>query len=154
MSGFGTQSYGTSPYGVGTPAVATPLGGSVLRNPYTSKATGSRYIDPGGKDYVLDANGRILGMDDVQQLVLMAVSTTKGSSAMRTLGHELQQIDRITPNFARRADRTLRAAVQHLVDRKMISVVGTSVTVGRPGFGQVSITWRDLSTNTENETRV
>jgi hypothetical protein len=154
MSGFGSQPFGTGPYGLGTPATATSIGGSILRDTTTGESLGSRQIDPLTKDYVLDDNGRLLGMSDVKQLVLIAVSTTKGSSAMRELGHELRSIDRITANFAARVRNTLLAAVQHIVDRRLIEVLDVVVELVRPGVAKVRLRWRDVSTQNEETTEV
>jgi hypothetical protein len=152
MSGFGSQPNGSSPYGIGTPAVSSGTGGKLLRDTSTGRRMGSRRIDPFTKDYVLDENGRILGMNNTQQLVLMAVSTDKGSSAMRSLGQELRRIERITSNFARRVDTTLRACVQHIVDLGLIEVLGTRVEIVRPGVSKARLLWRDLESGVENET--
>ena len=146
MSGFGSQPFGSSPYGIGTPSTAPEQGGKILRDLFTGETQGSRRIDPLTKDYVLDDFGRIVGMVDVQQLVLLAVSTDKGSSAVRQLGQDLKKIDRIGTNTVRRIDVTLRAAVQHLVDRDLIEVVDTKVTVVRPGVVLANLRWRDLNT--------
>ena len=154
MAGFGSAPFGAFPYGIGTPSVAPELGGSVLRDETTGEITGSRKIDPVTKDYVLDDNGRILGMADTKQLVLLAVATDKGTSAMRSLGQDLRSIDRITSNFTRRVDVTLRAAVQHIVDRELIEVIGTEVQVLRPGVAFARLRWRDLSTGLEDDTVV
>jgi hypothetical protein len=151
MSGFGSQAYGSSPYGLGTPAVASPLEGSILRDDTTNETWGSRRIDPSTGDYVLDDNGRVLGMHDTKHLVLLAVKTDKGSSALRSLGHELRSIDRITPNFARRVDSTMRAAVQHLINRKLIEFIDTRVQIVRPGVAFVRLRWRDLLTGQLDE---
>lgn len=145
MSGFGSQSFGSAPYGLGTPAAAPDLGGKALTHPDTGEQTGSRHIDPATKDYALDDYGRIAGMSNVHQLVLLAVSTKKGSAAMRQLGNELMNIQRITTNFARRADSELRRAVQHLVDRRLIEIVGTSVDIVGPGVARARLLWRDLT---------
>lgn len=154
MSGFGSQPFGSSPYGIGTPAVASELGGSLLRDETTGQSWGSRKIDPVTKDYVLDDNGRILGMSDGHQLVLLAVSTTKGSSAMRQLGQDIKSIDRITNNFVRRVDTTLRAAVQHLVDKELIEVLDVTVDVVRPGVTLARLRWRDLASGEVELTEV
>lgn len=145
MSGFGSQYFGSAPYGLGTPEAAPDLGGKALTHPDTGEQTGSRQIDPATKDYVLDDYGRIAGMSNVHQLVLLAVSTKKGSAAMRQLGHELMSIQRISANFARRADSELRRAVQHLVNRGLVEVVGTSVDIVRPGVARARLMWRDLT---------
>lgn len=147
--------YGRQPYGVGTPAVLQDTGGKVLSNPYYGNREGSRKIDPRTRDYVLDSTtGRILGMTNPQQLVYLAVSTTRGSSAVQALGHELGKIDRISANFTRRVDGALRAAVQHIVDRGLIEVVAIEVQVLRPGQGFARLRWRDTATGHEEETLV
>lgn len=151
MSGFGSQPFGSSSYGIGTPAVYSGTGGDVLRDAKTGARLGSRKIDPTTKDYVLDSNGRILGMNDVQQLVLLATSTTKGTSAMRSLGQEIRKIDRITSNFTQRVRNTLTAAVQHIVDRGLIEVLGVSVQILRPGTVYVALRWRDLTQGSSSE---
>lgn len=106
---------------------------------------GSRRIDPVTKNYVLDSTGRIAGMKNVHQLVLMAVSTTKGTAAMRALGHEFRKIDRISANLLRRIDDTIRGAVNHLVTRGLIEVVSTSAEVSQPGRAFARLRWRDLT---------
>lgn len=151
-SGLGSQGFGSTPYGLGTPAVAPSQGGAIFRDASTGLSTGSRMIDPVTKDYVFDSNGRILGMPDVHQLVLLAVSTRKGSSAMRELGQELERIPRITANTARRVDSTLRASVQHLVDQGLITVTGTTVETGDARIRAVLL-WRDLTATIDADQR-
>lgn len=146
MAGFGSQPFGSSPYGIGTPAVATELGGKLFQDAASGEQTGSRKIDPLTRDYEINDYGRIAGMSNVKQLVLLAVSTKRGSSAMRELGQELQSIERITSNFARRVDTTLRRSVQHLVDRGLITVIDTTVEIVRPGVARARLRWRDIST--------
>lgn len=144
MSGFGSQPFGSSPYGIGTPAVAEASGGKILRNASTGKSTGSLLIENG--NYVFDDNGRLLGMDDVKQLVYLAVRTTKGSSAMRELGQTLRKIDRITSNIERRVDATLREAVKHLVDKQLVEVTSVTVEHVREGVVIARMAWRNLLT--------
>lgn len=151
MSGFGSQPFGSSPYGIGTPATAPEQGGALLRDTATGQTQGSRKIDPFTRDYVLDENGRLLGVGNIKQLVQLAVSTTRGTAAMRRLGQTLREIDRVSPNFQRRVDHALREAVQHLVNDDLIEVVGTEVEILRPGVAFARLRWRDLETNTEDE---
>lgn len=147
--------FGVQPYGIGTNAVATDGGGKAITNPYSGAQNGSRKIDPYTRDYVFDSTtGRIQGMTNAQQLVYLAVRTDKGSSAMRALGQELMRIERITSNFVRRVDDTLRAAVQHIVDRKLIVVLGTQVDIVRPGVARARLRWRDLETGDEEATEI
>jgi hypothetical protein len=93
-------------------------------------------------------------MSDTQQLIYLAVSTTKGTSAMNALGQELMLIDRITSNFARRVDTTLRAAVQHLVDRGLIEVTGSQIDLVRPGVAKILLKWRDVASGKDDATNV
>lgn len=144
MPGIGSQPAGSSPYGIGTPAVYGGNLGKPLQDE-NDVMHGSRFIDPVAKDYVVDVNGRVAGMPNVHQLVLLAVSTTRGTAAMRSLGHELRKIDRITSNFARRVDTSLRSAVAPLVARGLIEVVSTSVEILQPGRAFGKLKWRDLT---------
>lgn len=155
MSGIGKQPAGGTPFGIGTPATAPPIGGVILRDPITGSSTGSRRLDPITKDYVVDEFGRILGMNDVQQLVELAVSTDRGSSAVRTLGQELKKIDRITDNFVRRVTSTFERALKPIVDAGLIEVRSITVTKDAvPGRAFAVVVWRDLTTDTEQTTKV
>lgn len=147
MTGIGGSALGTSSYGLGTPDVAPGGGGKIFRDPATGLTVGSRRIDPETKDYSIDDYGRILGMNNTQQLVLLAVSTSKGSSAMRSLGQELRKIDRITSNFKTRVESTLRSCLQFLVDRGVVEFVGIEVELLGQGVARVHMSWRDLTTN-------
>jgi hypothetical protein len=143
--GFGSQPFGSSPYGIGTPSVATPRGGTLFRSTSGARAN-ARRINPATKDYVLDGNGRILGMPALHQRVLLAVSTERGSSAMRSLGQSLKSIQRISDNFARRVEDDLRTAVKHLTDPRLIEVVDVQISIVKPGGAFIRFRWRDLST--------
>ncbi len=145
MAGFGSQFNGSSPYGIGTPAVYTGNAGRPLQDEQDVQH-GSRYIDSLTKDYVIDENGRLGGMSNIHQLVLLAVSTTRGSAAVRTLGHDLRNIDRITTNFTRRVDATLRTALRDLTSRGLIEVVSVSTEQLLPGRAYARLRWRDLTT--------
>lgn len=155
MPGFSNQAYGQSPYGIGQPADDDPNGGGPLRDQFTGQTTGSRRIDPRSRDYVLSEFGRIRGMSDTQQLVLLAVSTERGSSAVRELGHQLRTIKLITANFERQVDSILRAALEHLVSRSMIEI--KSILVERqptPGRAYARVVWRDTATGRDDQTEV
>lgn len=154
MSGFGDQPAGGSPYGLGTPSVQADLGGKALRVANSNKQTGSRYFDPQKKDYVIGDDGRIEGMDDVQQLVVLAVTTTLGSSSDSDLGQTLRSIDRITSNIEKRVESTLTQAVSRLVADGLIQVLGVRVTIVRPGVVHVRFQWRNLLSGLDNETFV
>lgn len=127
MPGFGSQPFGSSSYGLGTPALAPKPGGSLLRDPQTGETRDALLIDAKKRDYVLDANGRALGMPRTRQMVQIALATAKNSSAMKGLGLDLGELEVITPALERQIDSALRDAVQHLVDQRLIVVLGTSL---------------------------
>lgn len=132
------------PYGTGTPTTAPLATGNILADS-TGTTTGSRFIDPTTRDYVIDSNGRTTGMSNVQQLVYLAVSTDLGSSAVQALGQQLKQIDRITANFERQVTTTLTASVQHIVDQGLMQVVDVIVERVGPSVARARLRWRDLS---------
>mgnify|MGYP000142922689 CR=1 FL=1 len=84
-------------------------------------------------------------MSDVQQLVHMAVATDLGSSAVRNLGQQLRQIERVSSNFEALVTNALEGAVQHIVNAGLIEVVGVVVEVVRPGVAHARLLWRDLT---------
>lgn len=149
--GFGSSGFGSSPYGIGTPADVDPNGGKALQNAQTSKQQGSRRINPATGDYVMNSFGRIEGMSDVQQMVLLAVSTELGSSSVVALGHELKSIDRITTNFAKRVETVLRNALAALVNDKQIEIQAIRVErMPQSGRAYVQLLWRDLTSDVEH----
>ncbi len=151
-SGLGTQPFGISPYGIGTPITAPVPGGEILRHVVTGEACGGRRIERG--DYVFDEYGRPSGMPNAHQLVLLAVSTAKGSSAMIELGHNIRSIERITSNIVYQVSTTVRAAVAHIVERGLIEVVDVVVEQVRPGTVRARLRWRDLSSGVASETEI
>jgi hypothetical protein len=154
MSGFGSQPLGSTPYGLGTPASAPIPGGAVLRNPATNASTGSRRIDPKTGDYVLDDSGRILGMSDTQQLVFMAVLTVRGSSAMATLGHRLDDIETMGSSFEREVEATYQEALADLVARRLIEIVAIDVRRLHPGAAYIKVRWRDVESAEEHDLEI
>jgi hypothetical protein len=151
MSGFGKQGFGSTPWGVGMPATAPIPGGVLLRNPSTGESMGSRSIDPAKRDYVLDVDGRALGMASTQQLVLMAVSTVKRSSAVASLGAEQNQ-DVITDSFERDAQAMYGDALADLVNRKIIVIIAIEAQLLKAGTVYVRVRWLDVATGQEHLT--
>lgn len=156
MPGAGLQSAGTSSAGFGTSASAIAQGGTFLRNTRNGESLGARRIDPNTRDYVLDENGRILGLDYVKHAVQMSVHTERGTAAVSELGQRLRELDRITPNFEKRVLAMLTDALQPLIRLGYIEVLGFSqFTIGNtanglpPGAVYGRLKWRDLTTGEE-----
>jgi hypothetical protein len=157
MAGIGLQGAGASPAGWGTPSLADAVGGALLRDETTGKSLGSRKIDPLTRDYELDEHGRVLGEHTTRHLVQMALTTAKGSAAMRSLGLNTANMSRITGDFERRVLDAVTSAVAHLVSAGLIQVLGISqYRAGAKGGlreGQVfaRFRWRDLTSSEEHE---
>lgn len=155
MAGFGSQRAGSTSAGLGAPAIGQSMPGVVLRDPATQAMSSSRGIDSVSRDYLYDvANGRLIGMDDVRQLVQLALSTEIGSSAMRSLGNELRRIDRITSNFERRVNDAIAAALSDLIARKVVALQDVVIQRFAATKTFVRVEWRDLTTGVEHSTLV
>jgi hypothetical protein len=151
MAGLGHAACGTAPYGLGTPATSSTNGGALLPNE-RGETQGSRYINPRTRRYEYDEHGRAKGMPNVQQLVLMAFMTIRGSSAMPDLGDEAPS-GVIGANFVARRKEAVTRAAAHLVDGNLIEIISIDVDPkARPIF--TIVRWRDLTTRIERETKV
>lgn len=151
MAGFGSSPLGTGPYGVGTPATSSANAGLPLADDFGA-SQGSKYINPRTRSYERDANGRTKGMPNVPHLVQLALLTTRGSSAMTTLGDEAPG-GVIGANFVSRRQASIRQSLTRLVDDNMIEIVAIEVYAdNRPVFTLVR--WRDLTTTLEHEARI
>lgn len=158
MAGAGAQAAGTTSAGFGTPATATVPGGAFLRDEKTGASLGARKIDPNTKDYVLDSNGRVLGVDYVRHAVQMTLQTERGSAVVQSMGHRLRSIDRVSPNIEQQILVVLTEAMQPLVDQGLVEVVGFSHFVAgndanglKRGAVYGRFRWRDLTTNQPHE---
>lgn len=153
MSGAGIQRAGRTPAGFGSPTDLGVPGGAFLRDTKTGKVLGVRQIDPRTRDYVLDDNGRLLGVNYVRHVVQMSIHTELGSSAVQSMGQRLRKLDRITPNFEKQILAVLTEAVTPLVTQGLVEVVGfTSFVAGNDHNGLQRgavygrFLWRDLTT--------
>lgn len=153
-TGAGLAPAGIAPCGYGTPDAATIPGGAIFRNTLTGEVLACKKLDPATRDYEFDAYGRNTGMTSAAQCVTLALNTELGSSAVRTLGHELGKVQVIGANFTRLVDETLRRALADGVTLGLIDIVSTHVVKKATGLpGAVAIVrWRDRTTNQEHNT--
>jgi hypothetical protein len=151
MAGIGLQPAGTSSAGFGSPSRGAEEGGVILRDTLTGASFGGRKLDPKTRDYELDDNGRLLGMPNVQQMVMLAIMGA---------ADELQSIERLNDGFERAAYAILSAACAPIVQQGLIETIGVrGLRMGvRGGLGQgqamYQFLWRDLTTNTEGQTPI
>jgi hypothetical protein len=145
--GIGLQSAGTTSAGFGSPATASEQEGVILRDESTGASFGGRKIDPVSGDYELDSYGRLLGMNNVRQMVMLAVLNSK---------NELGTIERLNDGFERAATAILTEALQPIVAQGLIEVLGVSeVRLGvrgglKQGQALYRFRWRDLTTKIEH----
>jgi hypothetical protein len=147
---------GSSFAGWGVPATANAPGGVVFRDPYTGVSLTGRRIDPVTKQFVIDANGRALGMTTAQQGMYLALRTVRNSSAARGLGQTFSNIRDIGPDYTRRVTDAVNIACADLVSKKIVQII--SVTVLTPQLGPnsefLTVAWLDLTTKQERTTSV
>lgn len=155
--GAGLQGAGVTSAGFGTPATATVPAGGFLRDERTGETLGAPRIDPRTKDYVLDTNGQVLGVNYVRHVVQMSVQTERNTSVIQEMGQRLKAIDRITPNVEQKILATLTEALQPLINQGLIEVVGFSGFVAGDGTNGLArgavygrLLWRDLTTGIEH----
>lgn len=150
MSGFGSSSAGTFVFGFGSPGTATAITGKA-HDDGTGTQTGSRKIDEGTRQYAFDSNGRVLGMSDARQLVLMRIATVRQSSVVGTLGQGLSSIQEMGDDFEQRVDIVLRSALADIVANGTIAVVAVTVqripsaAVNQSKGALINLKWRDLT---------
>lgn len=150
MRGAGLQPAGTTPAGFGAPTASSSGSNVVLPDSSTPASHGSRKIHPVTRDYVMNSDGRLEGMNNVQHLVQLAVT----NAAL-----QLQEIDRLDGSFERAINSILSAALAPLAQQGLLEVLGVSVRMNEEGGlkgGQAVTTlrWRDLTTNDEVETHI
>ncbi len=147
--GLGGSVFGVSPFGYTEVAHAHAPTGLVLVDD-DGRQTGSRKINA-LRTYEFDTHGRARGMGNTRQLVLLAVTTVKGSCVLPYLGHDLTTIKDIGPDFDRRVDNALRGALASLVAEKRVEILLVRVEhLATPGTTQergalILLRWRDLT---------
>ena len=155
--GAGACPAGSSPAGYGVPDKAFAPNNAILPGVRTGLPQSGRAIDPKTKSYYFasDGSGRLQGMATVPQLVQLALSTIKGSSAVAALGQTFSEVKEKGSDYAAQIDKRVRLAFADLIKRNLAQV--QSVTVNQPpsnpDAGLAIVKWVDLTTglvNTDN----
>lgn len=142
---------GTGPYGFGTPEPGDETSGKPTLDLATNKSTGIRLLQEG--DYVRQ-NGRPLGMTRAQQMVLLAMSTDKGTSAVRSMGNTLKTIERVTENFIKTCEQTVETALAPAVALGIVQIRSIIVekTPQRPAY--IRVQWFDVEAQVDRTDRI
>lgn len=150
--GFGAQPMGASPYGVGTPAVSTDTNAGKTLTSASGTVYGGRYINPQTGLYEFDSNGRYVGTTDVKQLVVLAVKTARGSSAVQTLGFA-PPVGVIGNNFVAKMKEAVNQAFAQLVRAGLVAIVDIDVRKNQRPVVTI-VRWRDLTTDAEHTEQI
>lgn len=154
MSGAGTQPAGTTPAGVGEPHQGDEQTGVLFEDTSTGDILAGRAIDHRTGDYTFTSHGRIGGMTEAQQNVLLAVKTDLGTSAVRDMGNRLRQIRKIGVGFQRELEDVYASALARLTNAGTVQLESVTPTrIGTSG-AYVLVRFRDLLTNTQQSLRV
>lgn len=156
--GAGFAPAGSSAAGYGVPDAAPIPGIAPLPDTKTGLSQTGRFIDPVTKDYAFGPDGRLYGMATVPQLVQLAITTTRGSSAVPDLGEEFTKIQEKGPAFPRQLASSVGNCLSDLVKRKLVQVVSVVATEpsarGNPDAGIATLKWLDMTTGREMDTTV
>lgn len=142
MAGLGTAPVGSTPFGFGTPTEATA--------PPENPPDRARFIDPGDKQHTLAADGEYQRMPIVRQKVILALTTSRGSSvAEPTFG--LYRERKIDESFVQRQEQRVREALAHIPASEM-RLRSVNVRLVPPtGRSEITVAYDDLLTGNMNQ---
>ncbi len=147
--GAGQSGLGNTQAGFGTPKKQLFSANRNFVTPTGSQGN-ARYIDPITKDYALDKFGNFVGMNAVPQMVQLALSTIKNSSAVVDFGFDFANIKIITTDTTSKVNDAVSLALADLINSGLISL--TQVNVQR--FSNtgifVQVFFVDLTDDTEH----
>jgi hypothetical protein len=150
--GAGKAPAGAASAGYGVPDAAYVPNSAILPDVHSGFAQTGRFINPVTGDYRFTPDGRLMGMDTVPQLVLLALMTLRGSSAIPTLGSTFSQVQEKGPSFLAQMRSVVNVALGDLVKKKMVQIdsVATSEPPSNPDAGIVTLLWTDLTTDLQH----
>ncbi len=134
------MSFGVGPYGYGTPVPDEPLQDAALGS--------SRRIGTGRQDrgqYVVSGSNPAFD-SDAHQLVILALTTVRGSTAIPDLGREAEPPD-FGGNFLERKRSQIQDALAHLVADKVVQIDRIEIAELSHGRSFTRIHLTDLTRN-------
>ena len=147
--GFGLSPFGTSIFGYGT---TTSLNSSTAK--LFLKSDGSRgnvaKIDAVTGDFVLDEFGNKVGDDSVNQMMYLALRTSKNSSALLNFGIDLSSIKTITDGVNLKITLFINDAVKHLTDKNLVSIENVIIERTKDTGLAINVKWKNLTSNELN----
>jgi hypothetical protein len=144
--GAGLCPFGTSIAGYGSVAEADNTKHTLYLDSNNSQQN-CRAIDPKTGDYMLDDNDQFMGMTNIQQKVLLALTTMRNSSIQNNLGINLSNIQVIGRNFDYLIRNEINNALKDLINNKEILLLDIKIST-KNNKALINILWKDLTTNT------
>lgn len=157
-TGAGVSPGGTSIGGFGALDTAPAPATKILIDPFNGAQQNARKIDSRLRQFTFNAQGRIAGMPGVYQRVQIAIQTVRGQSSLGPgFGNAVSSVTVKVGNYQRRIEDALRFALNDLITQKLITINAVQAFDAAPDNtdGAYAILfWTDLTTGTEQKTRV
>jgi len=150
--GLGACGCGSAGVGYGSPAQVSSATAPLFRKSDLTYGD-CQEIDTKTGDYKLDVDGNPLGWDAVKQMVYLALKTILGSSAVPTLGIELEMTI-IRDDTARKNRLSVEAALNSLITQGLIALIDVITTRLPNSAIQIEVQWEDISQGVINSTFV
>lgn len=148
MLGAGLGPAGFFAFGFSTNDAAATPAGAVFPDPATSASLTGRYIDASRGTYTFTADGRTQGSSTVWQMMVLALKTVRGTSAVKSMGIDLSRARVQGPSFQTQVVDAVRAACANMIRQKLVVILGVdfNTTVDNPDAASPTVRWRDLTT--------
>jgi hypothetical protein len=142
-TGAGTSPAGSSVAGVGVIDSAPQPGVVPLPDQFTGLSQTGRFIDQQTGDYIFTTDGRVVGMQTVPQLVLIALQDV-----------DLSRIQQKGPNFSQFLASVVQDALGDLIAQRLVLLLGVTVLEPNPDAGVALVSWKDLTTGEVVPTKI
>lgn len=148
--GAGFSAAGSSPAGTGDVVEADGPSANLFRDATGAQRT-ARAINPATGQYTFNADGSASGMTGPQQLVLLRIKTEKDKSAIPGFGKRANGA-KVNERTSREVQLAIEDCLADIIANGTIELL--SVDVERSAKSQIYgvAKWRDLTTNTEQQT--
>ncbi len=150
MIGTGFSSSGFTPGGFGEPTAPPERSQQEWVIQGTNISGTGRYINPETRDYEFDSNGLFRGDTSAQQMVFLALATTRASAADLNMGQNLFKLRTIGGNYIQFITNLINEALAELVNNGVIIVNNIEVKRNNTNRLTTFITWTDASTQEQH----
>ena len=104
------------------PQTTGPADRRPLLDQYTGQQQNARAINPSTGDYIVNTNGQLYGMDEIDNQVYLAVATLYNSSALLNFGQQLSQLKVVSTSQKSKIDNLVNSVLSDIVIRGDITI--------------------------------